>query len=66
MKKDWLYYLACILLPHIMLILGLVYLAKQGTQNKLLGKKLCILSTIVLIAGSLAYYIFFTPIFGLD
>ena len=66
MKKNWLHYLACILAPHIMLVVGLVYLARQGAQNKLLGKKLCILSTIVLIAGSLVYYIFFTPIFGLD
>lgn len=66
MKRDHLYYLACILVPHIMLVVGLVHLAKQDTKNRLLGKKLCTLSTIVLIAGSLVYYILFTPIFGMD
>ncbi|MDD5449253.1 MAG: hypothetical protein PHO42_01465 [Candidatus Omnitrophica bacterium] len=65
MKKNWLYYFACVLAPHIMLVVGLIYLTRQGRQ-RVLGKRLCAISTIVLIVGSLAYYIFFTPIFGLD
>lgn len=66
MKKKWLYYLACIIAPHIMLIAGLIFLSKSDLQKKALGKRLCITSTLVLILGSLAYYVFFTPIFGLD
>jgi len=66
MKKNWLYYAACVAAPHIMLVVGLIYLARQDTQKKALGKRVCILSTAVLVAGSLLYYIVFTPIFGLD
>lgn len=66
MKKDWLYYLACIVAPHIMLFVGLFFLTKADPNQKILGKRICILSSVILIAGSLAYYIFFTPIFGLD
>jgi hypothetical protein len=49
-----------------MLFVGLLYLAKQDADKKVLGKRICILSSIVLIAGSLIYYTFFTPIFGMD
>jgi len=66
MKKNWPYYAACIAAPHIMLVVGLIYLAKRDIQKKALGKRMCVLSTIVLIAGSLIYYVVFTPIFGLD
>lgn len=66
MKKKWFYYLACIVAPHIMLFVGLVLLTKQDANQKLLGKRVCILSSIVFIVGSLIYYTLFTPIFGLD
>jgi 4-amino-4-deoxy-L-arabinose transferase-like glycosyltransferase len=66
MIKKGLHYLACLIAPHIMLVVGLIYLSRKDAERKALGKRLCILSTIVLILGSLAYYIFFTPIFGLD
>ncbi len=65
-KKNWLHYLACIVAPHIMLFVGLIYLTKQDINKKAMGKRICILSSIVLITGSLIYYMFFTPIFGLD
>lgn len=66
MKRKWLYYLACIPMPHIMLVVGLIFLSKSNPARKTLGKHLCIISTIILVFGSLIYYIFFTPIFGLD
>ena len=66
MKKTWFYYPACIIMPHIMIVVGIVYLSKTDVQKRKLGKRLCLLSTLVMIAGSLLYYILFTPIFGLD
>lgn len=66
MKKKWPYYIGCLTAPHIMLIVGVVFLSKQGQENKKFGMQLCKYSTIVLALGFLVYYIFFTPIFGLD
>lgn len=66
MKKDWLCYSACIPLPHIMLVVGLILLSKRDPAKKSLGKKLCLISTGVLILGTFIYYIMFTPLFGLD
>jgi len=66
MKKRWFYYTACLIFPHIMLIAGLIMLTRKNIQQKALGKRLCIISSVVLVAGSIIYYIYFTPIFGLD
>ncbi|NQU73688.1 MAG: hypothetical protein HQ547_03140 [Candidatus Omnitrophica bacterium] len=66
MKKDWLCHMGCIIAPHIMIVVGLIFLSRGDNRKKMLGKKLCGVSTLVLIAGSFLYYIFFTPIFGLD
>lgn len=66
LKKKWPYYISTILVPHIMLVVGIIFLSKQNPESKKLGKSLCKWSTAVLIIGSLIYYIFFTPLFGLD
>jgi len=66
MKRKWLYYLACIPMPHIMLVVGLIFLSKASGPKKVLGKHLCVISAIILVVGSLIYYTFFTPLFGLD
>ena len=66
MKKKWLYYVGCVVIPQIMLVIGIVFLSRQNEEIKKLGLELCKLSTFVLILGFLAYYVFFTPIFGLD
>jgi hypothetical protein len=49
-----------------MLVAGLMLLATKDTQKRLLGRHLCVVSAAVLAAGSLLYYVFFTPMFGLD
>ncbi len=66
MKKKWLYYVGCVVIPQIMLIVGIIFLSRQNEETRKLGLELCKLSTLVLILGFLAYYVFFTPIFGLD
>ena len=66
MKKKWLYYVGCVVIPQIMLVIGIVFLSRQKEEIKKFGLGLCKLSTFVLILRFLAYYVFFTPIFGLD
>lgn len=66
MKKEWLWYSLCVIVPHIMLVVGLVLLSRSDAAKKLLGKRLCLVSTAVLIIGSICYYLVFTPMFGLD
>ncbi len=66
MKKKWLYFSGCIIAPHIMLGVGMFFLSKKDLEHRTVGFKLCQWSTIVLIVGSLTYYVFFTPITGLD
>ena len=66
MKKKWPYYAGCVVIPHIMLIVGLIFLSRQGQENKSFGMQLCKYSTIFLTLGFFIYYLFFTPIFGLD
>ena len=66
MKKKWLYYLGCAVVPQIMLVVGIIFLSRHNEEIKKLGLELCKFSTLVLILGSLVYYVFFTPIFGLD
>ena len=67
MKKSyWFYYAACLVVPHIMLVVGLIFLSLKDREKKVLGKNLCIASGVVIAAGSLVYYVFFTPMFGLD
>ncbi len=66
MKKKWLYYVGCVVIPQIMLVIGIVFLSRHKEEIKKFGLELCKLSTFVLILGFLAYYVFFTPIFGLD
>ena len=66
MKHKWLYLSGCFVAPHIMLVIGLMFLAKKNLEFKSFGFKLCHLSTIVLIVGSLAYYVFLSPILGFD
>jgi hypothetical protein len=64
--RNGIYYICCAAVPHIMLVAGLMLLATKDTQKRSLGRHLCMISAIVLAAGSLVYYIFFTPMFGLD
>ena len=66
MKRKWLYLSGCIIAPHIMLVVGMTFLAKRDLEHKTFGLKLCQLSTIVLIIGSLAYYALFAPMMGID
>ncbi|MEI8176374.1 MAG: hypothetical protein WCG78_05860 [Candidatus Omnitrophota bacterium] len=66
MRRGWLLFAACVLAPHIMLLVGLIYLTKTELDKKNLGRKLALVSTGVLIVGSLLYYILCTPFFGLD
>lgn len=66
MKKKWLYLSGCLVAPHIMLAVGMIFLARKDLEHKSFGFKLCRWSTVVLIIGSLVYYIVFTPIMGLD
>jgi len=66
MKNKWLYFSGCFFIPHIMLAIGVLFVSKKGLESRAFGIQLCRLSTIALIAGSLAYYVFFTPITGLD
>ncbi len=49
-----------------MLGVGVIFLARKDLEHKAFGLKLCQWSTVVLVIGSLAYYIFFTPLVGLD
>ncbi len=66
MRKKWLYLAGCLIAPHIMLIVGVIFLSKKDLERRSFGFKLCQWSTIVLIIGSLSYYVFFTPTMGLD
>ncbi len=66
MKKKWLYYVSCAIIPQIMLVIGIAFLSRHNEEINKFGLELCKLSTFVLILGFLAYYVFFTPIFGLD
>ena len=66
MKKKWLYYVGCVVVPQIMLVVGIIFLSRHNEEIRKFGLELCKLSTFVLILGFLAYYVFFTPIFGLD
>jgi hypothetical protein len=44
-----------------------MFLAKdESKQHNMFGLRVMRLSLAVMVLGSLAYYIFFTPIFGLD
>jgi len=65
-KSRWLYYICSVAVPHIMIVIGLILLSRKNPETKILGKHICITSAVVLAVGSLAYYIFFTPMFGLD
>jgi len=65
-KHSWLYYIGCVAVPHIMLCVGLVLLSGKDVEGKALGKKICVVSASILTIGSLLYYVFFTPMFGLD
>jgi len=62
MKNKWLYLMGCFIAPHVMLVMGVFFLSKNDLEHKTFGLKLCKWSTLVLIIGSLAYYVFFTPI----
>ncbi len=66
MKKKWLYLCGCLVAPHIMFVVGIAFLSRKDLQHKSFGLKLCRWSTAVLIIGSLSYYMFFTPLGGLD
>jgi hypothetical protein len=66
MKNKWLYLVGCIIAPHVMFVLGVVFLSKKDLEHKTFGLKLCKWSSVVLIIGSLAYYIIFAPVVGFD
>ena len=48
MRRGWLLFAACVLAPHIMLLVGLIYLTKTELDKKNLGRKLALVSTGVL------------------
>lgn len=66
MRKKIPFYLLSILIPHIMLIVGIIYLSNEDKEIKNFGLKICQLSLGVMIIGSFVYYLLFTPLFGLD
>jgi len=66
MRNKWLYVLGALIAPHIMLVVGVIFLSKKDLEHKTFGLKLCQLSTIMLIIGSLVYYTLFFPIIGID
>ncbi len=67
MERKWLDYVICITAPHIALIIGLMFLATGETEeHQKFGLRIFRLSLVVMIVGSLIYYVFFTPLFGLD
>jgi len=67
MERKWIDYIICLTMPHIALVVGLLFLAVGETkEHQKFGLRIFRLSLIVMIIGSLAYYIFFTPLFGLD
>jgi hypothetical protein len=66
MKNRWLYLGGCCIAPHVMLVIGLFFISKNDLGHKTFGLTLCKWSTIALVIGSLAYYVFFTPITGFD
>ena len=66
MKNKWLYLGGCFIVPHIMLAIGVVFISKKDLEHRAFGLKLCRWSTTVLAVGFVAYYLFFTPIMGLD
>ncbi|MBL7071768.1 MAG: hypothetical protein ISS26_06335 [Candidatus Omnitrophica bacterium] len=66
LKNKWLYYGGCFFVPHVMLGIGVIFASRKDLEHRCFGLRLCRISTVILIAGSLAYYVFFTPIIGLD
>ena len=67
MERKWLDYVICITMPHIALIIGLMFLAAGETkEHQKFGLRIFRMSLLVMIAGFLIYYVFFTPYFGLD
>lgn len=67
MERKWLDYVICLTVPLFALIIGLLFMAKGETkEHNLFGLRLVKLSLIVMILSALAYYIIFTPMFGLD
>lgn len=67
MERKWLDYVFCITMPHIALLIGLAFLAFGETpEHNKFGLRIIRLSIVVMLIGLLAYYVFFTPFFGLD
>jgi hypothetical protein len=59
-------YAASVLAPHIMLVVGLLMMTRSTDKKTgAVGLTVCKLSAIVLIAGSVLYYLFATPFFDL-
>lgn len=53
-------------MPHIMLVIGVLFISRKDLQHRAAGYSMCKWSTAVLILGSFVYYIFFTPLVGLE
>ncbi|OIO80671.1 MAG: hypothetical protein COW11_01485 [Candidatus Omnitrophica bacterium CG12_big_fil_rev_8_21_14_0_65_43_15] len=67
MERKWIDYIICLAAPHIAIVVGLMFLATGETkEHQQFGLRIFRLSLIVMAAGSLIYYIFYTPMFGLD
>jgi len=67
MERKWLDYIICLAVPQIAIVVGLMFLATGETRaHQEFGLRIFKLSLAVMIIGSLIYYIFFTPMFGLD
>lgn len=61
MKRRWLYMAGCLMVPHIMLFVGILFLSGRDTERAALGMRLCKWSTAVLVTGSFLYYVYFMP-----
>jgi len=66
-RKRWLLYLLALMVPHVMLIIGIIMLSASGDPDKKqIGGRLINLSIMVLALGFFIYYIIYTPFFGMD
>jgi uncharacterized membrane protein len=67
MERKWLDYIICLAMPHFAIIVGLMFLTTGETKaHHVFGFRIFKLSLAVMVVGSLIYYVFFTPMFGMD
>ena len=67
MEHKWIDYVICLIIPHIALIIGFMFLARGETpEHNAFGLRLIRISLTIMVLGSMFYYIYFTPMFGMD